>query len=376
MKSHIEIVYVILILVTMRSPFLAALLLFATPILSSPTPDNKNDGCTTTVKHGSSIQSAINKAKPGDKIIVEAGTYAEQLTIKTSGLTLIGKNAILVPPEHFGINLCSGLNQDFVNVSTEAGICIHGKGVDLAPYVKEHRRFISAKEYIKNVVVSGFTVKNFTGENIAVVAGSNVKIIDNKLINGAQYGFLTVGSKDTLAQGNLITTAVLPSFIAMCMDDQSGAVFKGNNISNYLIGLCGQTSGGLLAKNTVKDCCVGAFVDPFVKNLKVLDNTFSDRPALCPAELGGGVIVLGAVKATVKGNVVKGFTNSGMGVGILIMDDADTGAKASGNVVKKNKLEGNDFDIADTSAAAASAGNVLANNQCDPALASPATACS
>ncbi|GBC83218.1 hypothetical protein HRbin10_02361 [bacterium HR10] len=39
----------------------------------------------------SSIQDAINRASPGDTILIQAGTYAENLTIAKQGLTLRGK---------------------------------------------------------------------------------------------------------------------------------------------------------------------------------------------------------------------------------------------------------------------------------------------
>lgn len=356
----------------MRSIF-AALLLLASSVISTPAPGRKDCDCTKTVKAGQSIQAAIDSAKPGDKIIVEQGTYPERLTIKTSGITLIGHSAVLVPPHEYYPNLCTGLNQDFTNATTEAGICIHGEGVELANYVKDHRKFISAKTYIKNVVVTGFEVQNFSGENIAVVAGEHVKIIDNKLVNGTQYGFLTVGSKNTLAQGNTIATSAPFSYIAMCMDDQSGAIFKGNDLSGYFIALCGQTSGGLIVKNTVKDCCIGSFVDPGVKGARVVDNTVTDRSPFCPNEGGAGIVIWGAVNTIVKMNIIERINNNGTGVGIFINDDPETGAKAQGNVVKWNKFASNDYDIINN---ATIANDVLTKNQCDPAISNPPTACS
>jgi hypothetical protein len=45
---------------------------------------------TIYVKAHKSIQAAINKAHAGDKIVVEAGIYAEQITISKDGIELVG----------------------------------------------------------------------------------------------------------------------------------------------------------------------------------------------------------------------------------------------------------------------------------------------
>ena len=63
------------------------------------------DGDTVYVRPGQSIQKAINRADPGDRIIVRAGTYAEQLTVNKNGIELVGRGAdphpaILAGAEH------------------------------------------------------------------------------------------------------------------------------------------------------------------------------------------------------------------------------------------------------------------------------------
>lgn len=221
----------------MRMQLTAALLLLASPSFAAPAPGKDSD-CDITVKHGQSIQNAINKAKKGSKIVIEKGDYYEQLTITKDGIQLIGKEgATLYPPKDgYKPNFCTGLSKNFPPPfgdfsDTDAGICIYGNGFELAPFVNEHRMISKEGEYIKNVVITGLTVSNFTGENIALIGGKNTKVHNNKLINGGQYGFLTVGSKNTEGAKNHVTNAGL-GFIAMCMDDKSDAVFRDNNVSN------------------------------------------------------------------------------------------------------------------------------------------------
>lgn len=350
----------------MRSQLLAGLLLLAAPVFSSPTPGKKSD-CEKTVKEGQSIQAAINKAKPGDTIYVEKGVYKEHLTVDKSDIKLIGKGAKLIPPSSYTPNYCSGLNVDFTGTPTEAGICIQGKDIHLLDFVKEHRKVDTVGQYIKNVVVSGFEVAGFSGENIAVVGGKNVKVTNNKLIDGAQYGFLTVGSKNTLAADNIVqssTAAVY--FIALCMDDHSDAKFKGNDISGYYIGLCTQTSGGIVKKNKVTNCCIGNFVDPGIVGAKIIGNTITHRNPACPTapepnNAGAGIIIWGASNTIVEKNTIEYITNNMTGIGIFVNDDPETGAKATGNVIQYNYLEFNEYDIFNN---ASSTDNVIKDNTC------------
>ncbi|KAF2830402.1 pectin lyase-like protein [Ophiobolus disseminans] len=347
----------------MRSSFVTALLCLIATTCAAPAPGKDSD-CDKTVKPGQSIQKAIDNAKKGDKIVVEAGEYYEQLTITTDGIQLIGKGAKLFPPKNYTKNFCTGLSRSFADGSeTDAGICIHGKGFVLAPYdpkLPEHLKISKVGDYIKNVVVTGFNITGFNGENIALIGGKDVKISKNNLVDGTQYGFLTVGSIDTNAENNVITSSTL-SIIAMCMDDKSGATFKNNHISNYYIALCGQTPGGELKKNTVKNCCIGPFIDPGIKGMKIIENTITGRNPYCLAKDGAGMVILGASNTIVERNTFESIQNNKTGVGIFISDDPVSGAKASGNVFKKNLFKFNDLDIFNN---ATTTDNVFRNNEC------------
>ncbi len=123
------------------------------------------------VKAGESIQAAVDGAQPGAWIFVEAGTYAEQLTVQTDGIHLIGKGAILVPPSTPTENTCSGL----AGPDTEAGICVTGQGIQLADFVVEHRKVLAVGTPVKDVLVTGFDVRKvaeqFGGGGHAAASG-------------------------------------------------------------------------------------------------------------------------------------------------------------------------------------------------------------
>ena len=356
--------------ITLHTLFLLlTIFLLSTPTLCTPSPKKKD--CYKTVKPNQSIQAALTAAKKGDTITVEAGTYTEYLTISKSDITLIGKpGAKLVSPSTppSKPNPCTGLAE--VNgTKVDAGICIHGKNVVLDVYKPElqHRKFISVEQRVKNVVVSGLTIQGYQGINVAVVAGSNVRVKHNTLLDGGQYGFLSVGSKDTLAAHNAVKSSAGLLGIAMCMDDYTSAEFSNNDIAGYFIALCTQTARGVVKKNTVKQCCIGPFVDPGIVGARVIENTVRDRNPACPPgekSVGAGIVLLGARDTIVKRNVVEGIRSGGFGVGVFISDDAATGEKATGNVVQGNRLKDNDLDVLSVAAGA----NTVQGNTCGSGL--------
>jgi hypothetical protein len=346
-------------------PGLALLALNVLAVLARP-------GGFLHVAPGQPIQAAVDSAHPGQVVIVEAGTYAEQVTIQTDGIKLIGKGAILVPPSQPVENACSGL----AGPGTEAGICLEGEDIELADYVQEHRKVLSVGRAVHDVLVTGFEVKGFSGLDIAVLGGQDCKVTGNTLYDGAQYGCLTVGSKNTLVDANKVTSTGDLLFIGICMDDMSDVHVTNNDISNYAIGLCVQTNGAFVHGNDVSNSCVGAFVDPGVLGAQVSNNHISSPNPICPSipDLGVlGVIISGASNTLVKQNIIEGLTANGVNnataVAVIIIDDPGTGTPASDNIVVENILRNNDFDIFVNTTGT---GNVIEGNQCS----TPAELCS
>ncbi|KAL2437003.1 hypothetical protein ABEF95_015911 [Exophiala dermatitidis] len=317
------------------------------------------------VQSGQSIQAAIDAAAPGQTILVEAGTYNEQLTIETDDISLVGLGAVLVPPSTPIHNTCSGL----AGPDTEAGICVTGQNVELAPFVTEHEKVLSVGRPVKHVLVTGFEVRGFSGINVAVVGAQATKVVGNQLKDGGQYGCLTVGSTDTHVDGNTVVASDL-KFIGICADDTPGVQVVNNYVNGYVIGLCVQTSGAVYRHNELVNLCIGAFVDPNISGADVSGNHISNANSACTtiAEVGiSGVIIDGAVDTTVRHNLIEGLTAGGQpnktAVGVVIIDEPTTDpvAVASGNIVSENVLRNNDLDIY---VQTIGTGNVIENNEC------------
>ncbi|KAH8907377.1 pectin lyase-like protein [Coniochaeta sp. PMI_546] len=317
---------------------------------------------TRKVKAGQSIQAVINDAQPGDHIVVEAGTYTEQLTITKNNIQLSAKQGVfIVPPSNPIVNSCSGL----AGPGTEAGICISGANIVFGDLeMPGHRKVTSVGTYVENVKVEGFTVIGF-GLNIAILGAKDADVRKNTVSEGGWYGILTVGSISSLVTRNTVNTSSV-FFIGICMDDKSDVHVTQNVISDYFIGLCVQTNGADVGHNKVSDCCFGAFVDPLVNGAKVTHNHIGPVNPLCQAQFGnfsGGILIDGAINAEVRHNRISGYTGFGnpnaISYGIGIADEP--GAVATGNQVTHNTLYDNDLDILYYTSGT---GNEVAHNNC------------
>jgi parallel beta-helix repeat protein len=335
-------------------------------------------GTVYHVTSGQSIQAVIDKAHGGDRIIVEAGTYAEQLTISTDGITLEGHNAMIVPPASQVTNTCSNLVP-----GAQAGICITGSNVVFStePFDGEHTKVVSVGRRVKDTSISGFTVTGFSGLNIAVLGAQDAIITENTLSSAAQYGILTVGSKNSNIKHNTVLST--PGyyqfyFIGICMDDVSTVTIAHNDVSGHFIGLCVQTAGADIHDNNVHDVCTGAFVDPGVNGAKLHDNTFSNAIVGCPGfpapppsgYYSSGITISGGTNTVVKNNKFFGLKNAGQAMALVLVDDP-SGVVAAGNQIEDNTFTNNDLDIYDE---ATGKGNVVKKNTCT--LSTPTTLCS
>jgi hypothetical protein len=223
---------------------------------------------------------------------------------------------------------------------------------------------------VKDVLITGFEVRGFSGINIAVVGAQDAQITGNMLADGEQYGCLTTGSSNTHIDCNNVVSSTKLRFIGICMDDVAGVQVSNNHISGNMVGLCVQTSGADVRHNDIINSCIGAFVDPSIDGAKLYENHISDGNPICATidELGiNGIIIDGATNTEIRDNLIEGLTVGGLpnktALAVAILDDLTTkpAAVASGNMVIENTLRNNELDIFVQTAGAR---NIIENNQC------------
>jgi parallel beta-helix repeat protein len=327
-------------------------------MLASEATASLSRRATKSVPAGQTIQSVIDAARSGDKIIVPAGTYKEQLVIKKSGITLIGTGAILSPPDTYVANDCTGLALG----STQAGVCVYGDVVLGTPGT-EHATVSSVNTPVKGFSISGFKIKGFSGINIALVGAKDATVSGNQIIDGGVYGLLSVGSSNTVARGNVVssTLTTLP-LVAMGMDDKAPSHFTSNEVSGYTKGLAVETAGGDVQSNSIKKNCIGVQIYAGVKNAKVQSNLVgATNPSCAAAGPNSGILIDGAITSTVQNNQVTAQVLGGAAAGLTIQDNTVLPSPATGNIVKQNVLKGNDVDLV---ISAVSPTNMISMNVC------------
>jgi hypothetical protein len=127
-----------------------------------------------TVNPGSptAIQDAVNAAQPGDVIVVENGTYHEEVTISA------GKDNIRIVARHIQGAILDGENTRF------AGFSLTG---------------------VSGVEIFGFRIENYIDRGIIITSGANAnRIVCNKIENIGITAILFAGVNGLLIWGNEI----------------------------------------------------------------------------------------------------------------------------------------------------------------------------
>jgi len=334
-------------------------------------PPVEAGGRTIVVHPNESIQAAIDRAAPNTSIIVDGGIHAEQLTIATDGLTLVGRDTELVPPPVADPNECSGLAGTVGpgGPPTEAGICIVGRDVT---FVAGQAAVDHVGRPVRSVRVTGFDIAGFSGPYVAVAGGRDVRVDGNRLTDPTTYRVLSAGSTGSRVTANAIAGPVVQGFIGVCVDDIASPLVAANDIAGQTIGVCVMTSGANVIGNRVHDGCVGIYVDPGIAATITLNHIFDNNLCDLPGfEYGRGITMAGAQGTVVSLNVIEGHVAADGLPAIRLTDDVGlgntgTGTVATGNVIILNRMVGNTLDVKST----ATGTNRIANNRCttsDPA---------
>jgi parallel beta-helix repeat protein len=288
---------------------------------------------TIVVRPGDSIQAAIDRAHPGTRIYILAGTYREvqnptnALTITKNGLRLIGqttkkkrvvlanagnqRNGIVVVPED---------RTDCMGCHTDLGPPFPVKeGVPMGLKMRE--------PMMHGIEIRGITIQGFRNNGLFTENVNGFRIVDVESIDNRNYGIFPTLSKNGLISHSKAIGSSLDSGI--WVETSENVVVRNNYVEGNVNGFEVSNSDDItLAQNEATGNTVGAAIlllpdifddRPGAKRIDMRNNWIHDnnkdntaRPgsilSLVPS--GTGVLYLGVDQSTIEGNRIEnnGFT--------------------------------------------------------------------
>lgn len=254
-------------------------------------------GCKST------ISAAVAAASAGDTIVVAPGTYKEQVTI-TKPLSLVALPNLRPTIDATGL---------------PNGILI--SGMSAAPRIG-----------VRNVLISGFRVRNANFEGILVVNASDVSLVDNQVINNNKAldiasaacpgipAFETNEGEDC-GEGIHLMGVVDSTVVRNEVRGNSGGILISDET--------GPNRGNLISRNTVED-------NPFDCGITMA----SHGPAT--SVIPSARLSYGVTHNTISHNVSShnGYQVPGAGAGVGIFAPFP-GTTAADNVVIENEIRNN-----------------------------------
>jgi parallel beta helix pectate lyase-like protein len=297
---------------------------------------------TIVVHPGESIQAALNHASGGDTIVVEPGTYAENLYIPKNRITLKGGGAsargtVLVPPATPDNNPCveaSGGEQ-------VDGICLVGQ---FDPNTGQ----LGAP--ITGTSVSGFLIQGFTsGFGAFALNAADTVFEHNAFVDNGEYGVAAFVSTGTQFLYNRATGSEEAGFY-IGDSEQAGAVLTGNYAADNLFGIFIRDAAvGTVSDNQVTQNCVGIMFlstaqHPTAKAWDATHNQAWRNDKACPPGEGPplsgiGIAIAGGKNITLKENTLwrnRPTGDSAFSGGIVVVQPGPGGAEPVGNRITAN----------------------------------------
>ncbi len=283
---------------------------------------------TIVVRPGESIQAAIDRAKPGTRIYILAGTYRElsnptnALNITKNGIRLIGqetsnkrvvienagnqRNGIVVVPED---------RVDCMSCHTDLAPPFPLKpGVPLG--LKMRDPMMTGFE-IRNITIRGFDNNGLFTENVDGFKIINVESVDNR-----NYGIFPTLSKNGIVTHSRATGSDTDSGI--WVETSENVVVSHNYAADNVNGIeVSNSDDVLVVHNESTNNTIGAAIlllpdifddRPGAKRIDLRDNHFHSNNRLNTARPGSilasvprgiGVIYLGVDDSTVEGNLIE-----------------------------------------------------------------------
>jgi hypothetical protein len=285
------------------------------------------------VHPGESIQAAVDAAEPGDTIVVQKGIYNETVVIDKDGISLRGGKAVLEPPSEPTEGPCEG-----------AGLCVLGD-VDFQTG--------EVSEYVEDVSISGFTVRDFSVYGIVGIGARDARFVKNRSFDNGEYGITSFFSTGTKVISN-VTSGAEDAAIYVGDSPHANTWIANNDTYDSASGILVRNAlHGHIIANKAHNNCIGiifiADAPGPAGEFEVDGNRVQHNNRACPVTAetprlsGVGIGLLGARSVKIRGNLVLKNVPSGppalSGGVVLVRGIEGTAPKNNsvvGNVILRN----------------------------------------
>lgn len=298
------------------------------------------------VRPGQSIQAAINRARPGDTVVVARGVYHQDVVIQKNGITLRGSGdsrhgTVLMPPAR--------PRRDFCNAAFgPTGVCVQARGLKPPNF--------TVRAAVRSDTVTRMYITGFTGNGVFGYGTSRLTVTRVTAVDDGAYGISRFASTGTLFAYD---TAIGNEEAGFYVGDSPHAdtVVRDNRaIGNNLGVFIRHARGIAITRNTVTGNCQGILVlddgqPGGAGNAFIARNTVLRNNRLCPASgeqpfdiRGGGIWLLGATYTVVRNNVVNGNRGSEPNSGGIRVSSATSlfgGSNPNYDRIARNRAFGN-----------------------------------
>ena len=301
---------------------------------------------------GESIQRAVNAAERGDTILVR-GVHRESVVIRKDGITLQGERAVLESPDR-PPSPCF----------EPSGFCVLGD---------VNFRTGEVSDYVEDVSITGFTVRNFEGSGIIALGARDANFTNNRAFRNGEYGIAAFTSTGIRIISNITGNDGLAGIYVGDSPRADATVADNDTYANTLGIFIRDARGGSITGNSVHNNCMGMLflgdAPGPVGNFEVRGNTVRKNTRSCPGGEGAppisgvGIALLGASDMEIQGNEITGNVPSGPTAfqGGVVVERGFGGTPPNNNSVEGNTILRNRPDIFwDRSGS----GNDLTPNEC------------
>jgi nitrous oxidase accessory protein NosD len=301
---------------------------------------------TIVVNPGQSIQAAVNRAQPGDTVLLKPGVYRQSVQIRTDQITLRGSGdssvgTVLVPPARMPHNICR-------RIFPGTGVCV------VAKVVNSKTGAVGRRVY--GDTITDLRLTGFRGSGVFGYGTYGLSVTNVSALHDGDYGISRFESTKTLFADDVAAGNHEAGFYVGDSPD-AATIVRDDRASGNEFGIFIRHARGVLVRsNTLTGNCEGILVlddgqrggagDAIIRHNGVFgNNKFCPKSEDTPVSVkGGGILLLGAVETRVTGNSVAGNAgrqfNSG-GIVVLSARSLTHGSNPNHDTIVHNTAFGN-----------------------------------